>query len=160
MFILIQLARSALHLKQLRSVRKCEGHNGIVKKLLSRCGPFSAAPGLCLHRRCTPDLACLSGRALAPMWRDCPIWLDVPHDARALLGWTCAAASLPAHSRIAPPCSSPPPFPFLFPAPAAIVTEPYLIFLLFDCARHILTFSLASSSQNISQFALISCDFM
>ena len=47
-----------------RSVRKCEGHNGIVKKLLRRCGPFSTTPGLCLHRRCTPDLACLSGGRL------------------------------------------------------------------------------------------------
>ena len=86
---------------------------------------------------------------------------DVPRDARALLGWTRTAVSIPAHSRIAaPPCSSPTPFPSLFLATAAIVIEAYLIFLLFDCAGYILTFSLASSSQNISQFALILHDFM
>ena len=95
------------------------------------------------------------------MWRNCPMRPDVPRDARALLGWTRAAVSIPSHSRIAaPPCSSPPPFPSLFLATAAIVIEAYLIFLLFDCAGYILTFSLASSSQNISQFALILHDFM
>jgi hypothetical protein len=46
---------------------------------------------------------------VCPIWHVSPrgacsgvIWLDIPRDARALLGWTRAAASLPALSRIAP----------------------------------------------------------
>jgi hypothetical protein len=96
-----------------RSVRKCKEHNGIVKKLSSHHGPFSTAPGLCLHRCCMPNLACLSSGVLTPMWGHCLIWLDVPCNAQALLGSTCAATSLPAHTRIAPP------FPFLPPQPSS-----------------------------------------
>jgi hypothetical protein len=52
------------------------------------------------------------------MWPNCLIWLDVPHNAQALLGWTRAAASLPVHSRIALPLSQ------AMPMPSRIQTKP------------------------------------